>query len=181
MEQQIKQDILRSVSGLQLPAYENIPTVGLFLDQTAKYISEYLNPLLDTALTGSMISNYVKRKLIPNPVKKQYGREQIAYLFFIAVAKQVLSLEEIQWLITIQKQAYDLERAYRYFCQELQNVVFYVYGVRDSLETIGVDETDEKMLLRSTIIAVAHRAYLSSCLAALRKAEQPGDPQEEAD
>ncbi len=164
MDQQIKEEIIQSVSKLQLPAYREIPTVGLFLDQTAKYISEYLAPLLDTALTGSMISNYVKKKLIANPVKKQYGRDQIAYLFFIAVAKQIMTLEEIQCLIDQQKKVYEVERAYNYFCRELQNVVFYVCGVTDTLPTAEKDESDEKMLLRSTIIAVAHKAYVSQCL-----------------
>lgn len=172
MDQQIKEEIIQSVSKLQLPAYREIPTVGLFLDQTAKYISEYLSPLLDTALTGSMISNYVKKKLIANPVKKQYGRDQIAYLFFIAVAKQVISLEEIQCLIEQQKKVYDVERAYNYFCRELQNVVFYVCGVTDTMQTTGTDESDEKMLLRSTIIAVAHKSYLSQCLQRLNEKNQ---------
>ena len=53
-----------------LPSYNEIPNVGLYLEQTAKYISEYLTCLGDFALTGSMISNYVKKGLIKNPVKK---------------------------------------------------------------------------------------------------------------
>ena len=92
MEKTLKAEIAQTISDLHLPHYQEIPDVGLFLDQTAKYISEYLKPLQDTALTGSMVSNYVKKGLIRNPVKKQYGRDQIAYLFFIAVAKSVLSL-----------------------------------------------------------------------------------------
>ena len=169
MEQQIKQDITRSVQDLQLPHYREIPSVGLFLDQTAKYIGEYLTPLHGVELTTSMISNYVKKGLIDNPVKKQYSREQIAYLIFIAVAKSVLSLEEIQQLIGLQKLTYTPERAYEYFCRELENVMFYVYGLKDQLDTVGVDHTDEKTLLRSTIIAVAHKTYLSKCFAVLRE------------
>lgn len=164
MEQNIKQEILDSVRPLRLPGFEEIPSVGLFLDQTAKYITEFLRPLSLPDLTGSMISNYVKKGLIVNPVKKQYSREQIAYLIFIAVSKSVLSLEELQKLISLQQRTYSAERAYAYFCRELENVVFYVFGLKDSLETIGTDETDEKMLLRNTIIAVAHKAYLNKCL-----------------
>ena len=169
MDQQIKSEIARSVQDLRLPHYQEIPSVGLFLDQTAKYISEYLTPLHGVELTGSMISNYVKKGLIESPVKKQYGREQIAYLIFIAVAKSVLTLEEIQQLIGLQKLTYTPERAYEYFCRELENVMFYVYGLKDQLDTVGVDQTDEKMLLRSTIIAVSHKTYLSECFAVLRE------------
>ena len=93
MEQRLKAEIAGTIRTLRLPYYQEIPDVGLFLDQTAKYISQYLAPLQENALTGSMISNYVKKGLIANPVRKQYDREQIAYLFFIAVAKSVLTLE----------------------------------------------------------------------------------------
>ena len=74
-----------------LPRYEEIPDIGLYLDQTAKYINSYLEPLGEMSITPSMISNYVKHGLVENPIKKQYGQEQIAYLFFIAIAKSVLS------------------------------------------------------------------------------------------
>lgn len=175
MEQKIKEEIARSVAQLHLPHYQEIPNVGLFLDQTAKYISEYLAPLQEQALTGSMISNYVKKDLIANPVKKQYDREQIAYLFFIAVAKSVLTLDEISWVIRLQKQSYESERAYEYFCMELQNVLFYVFGLKDTLENLGSDHTDEKTILQNTVIAVAHKVYLNKCLAAMQhmEPEQP--------
>ena len=171
MEQTVKQEIQESVRALRLPGFEEIPSVGLFLDQTSKYISEFLRPLALPELTGSMISNYVKKGLISNPIKKQYSREQIAYLIFIAVSKSVLSLEELQKLIDLQKQTYSEQRAYAYFCRELENVVFYVFGLKDRVDTVGTDETDEKMLLRNTIIAVAHKAYLSKCLRRLNGEE----------
>ena len=168
MEQRIKHQIARSIMDLRLPHYQEIPNVGLFLDQTAKYISEALLPLQDGALTGSMISNYVKKGLVANPVRKQYDREQVAYLFFIAVAKSVLSLEEIQWMIRLQKASYSPEIAYEYFRQELQNILFYVFGLKEELDRVGQDNTDEKNILRNTIIAVAHKAYLNKTLAVLQ-------------
>ena len=87
MKQETKLAIAASVRDFCLPRYNEIPNVGLYLEQTTKYICEYLAPLGEFSLTSSMISNYVKKGLIANPVKKQYSREQIAYLFFIAVAK----------------------------------------------------------------------------------------------
>ena len=56
MEANIKQEIAQSIAALHLPPFDEIPDVGLFLDQTAKYVSEYLKPLQETALTGSMVS-----------------------------------------------------------------------------------------------------------------------------
>jgi hypothetical protein len=41
---------------IPLPTYDQIPNVGLYLEQVTKYISDHLAPLEDIQLTGSMIS-----------------------------------------------------------------------------------------------------------------------------
>ena len=128
-------------------------------------------PLQDVTITTSMISNYVKKKLVANPVKKQYGREQIAYLLFIAVAKTVMSMENIGQILLLQQRTYSPERAYEYFRREFENVLQYVFGRKETLATIGEEESDEKLLLRNVIISVAHKIYLDTCFAELRKAE----------
>lgn len=168
MEQAVKNAIKASVQTFSLPRYEEIPDMGLYLEQTVKFVSEYLSPLQSISLTASMASNYVKQGLIEKPVKKLYHREQIAYLFFIATVKSVLSLEDIQLLIQLQRKTYDTETAYQYFCREFENILFYVFGLKDSVEEIGVDSTDEKALLRNTIITAAHKIYLNKCLYALQ-------------
>ena len=97
MKQELKQQIGQSVQDFRLPRYQEIPDVGLYLEQASKYVCRYLSPILDTPLTASMISNYVKRGLLSSPVRKQYSRDQVAYLFFIAVAKNVLSLDALAY------------------------------------------------------------------------------------
>lgn len=164
LEQTWKQQAADVIANLHLPAYHAIPDVGLFLEQVTQYINSYLSPIDGAAITGSMISNYVKRGLIASPVKKQYNREQIAQLFFISAAKSVLSLEELQTILRVQQRTYPAGVAYDYFCQELENVLQYVFGVKDTLDTVGVEHSEEKTLLRNTIIAAAHRAYLAACL-----------------
>lgn len=167
MDQAHKDEILNSIRSFALPRYDEIPNVGLYLEQTSKYISEYLECLGDCALTGSMISNYVKKGLISNPVKKQYDRDQIAYLIFIAVAKSVLSMEDIRLLIRMQQSAYDSRKAYEYFRMELENVLFYIFGLKDTLDTVGNDRTHTKNMLRNVIITAAHKAYLDKYFAVL--------------
>ena len=68
MKQELKQQIGQSVQGFRLPRYQEIPDVGLYLEQATKYICRYLSPILETPLTASMISNYVKRGLLSSPV-----------------------------------------------------------------------------------------------------------------
>lgn len=168
MTRSMKDEIMAAAESFRLPRYNEIPDVGLYLEQVAKYIGDCLAPLEDVTITSSMISNYVKRGLIRNPVKKQYFRDQIAYLIYIAVAKNVLSLENIRTLIAMQRRTYDAQVAYDYFCMELENVIAYVFGRKQALETVGTDATDEKMMLRNTIITVAHKTYLDMCFRAIQ-------------
>lgn len=160
MRKEVKEEIVASIQDFRLPRYQEIPDVGLYLEQVAIYISERLAPLENITLTGSMISNYVKKGLLKSPVKKQYDRDQVAYLFFIAIAKSVISMEDIRLLFELQKKAYEPQRAYDYFCMEFENILQHVFGIKEQLDVIGVDDTDEKEMLRNTIITVAHKVYL---------------------
>ena len=172
MEQSGKEKIKTSVKDFSLPRYNDIPNVGLYLEQVVKYISEYLEPLGSFSITGSMVSNYVKKGLIENPVKKQYNREQIARIFFIAVAKNVLSMEDIRLLFEMQHETYEPRRAYDYFCNEFENMLQFVFGVKENLDTVGTDSNDTKTMLRNTIIAVAYKIYLDKYLAVLHSEEK---------
>ncbi len=172
MKLKTKQKIADSLQAFRLPRYEEIPDMGLYLDQTAKYVSEYLLPLEEGSLTPSMISNYVKKDLVANPVKKRYGREQIAYLFFIALTKNVLSLDGLINFIALQKRTYSLQKAYDYFCQQFESILYYTAEITDTLDIVGEDTTDEKRLLFSCIVAVTQKIYLERCLEAISREEQ---------
>lgn len=167
MEQKVKDAIAQSVQSFRLPRYEEIPDVGLYLNQATRYVAEYLAPLERVSITGSMVSNYVKKGLVDNPVRKQYNRRQIAYLIFIAVAKTALTLENIQLLLRVGMKAYDEKKAYDYFCREFENVLFFIFGLKDSVEAVGSETSDEKTMLRNTIITVAHKIYLDKYFSAL--------------
>jgi len=168
VDQQVLENIRESVRGIHLPRYQEIPSVGLYLEQVTKYVGECLAPLSEDEITGSMISNYVKRGLVANPVKKQYSREQIAYLIFIMCAKKVVSTEDIKLMVAIQRDTYTPERAYDYFCSEFENLLEYVFGVKDNIDVVGVDHTNEKVMLRNAIITAAHKIYLDKLFRALK-------------
>lgn len=162
-----------SIQDFCLPRYQQIPDVGLYLEQATKYIGSYLSPLADFTLTPSMISNYVKKGLIGNPVKKQYSREQIAYLFFITVAKSVLSLDALASFIQLQQRTHPLQQAYDYFCEELENILQFTFEVKDLLEIRDEDSSYEKRLLYTCIVAAVQKVYLERCL---RQLTQDGTP-----
>ena len=169
MDKEMKRRMAGSIRGFRLPRYAEIPTVGLSLEQTIKYINSYLAPLGCLELTGSMVSNYVKKGLIPAPVKKQYFPEQISYLFFVALAKNLTSMENIDLLISVQRGTYTLPVAYDYMCGELENMLFYFFGLKDRPEELGETESDEKNLLRGLIMSAANVIYLNNYIEYLRK------------
>lgn len=169
MKKKIKEDIAKSIKGFHLPRYNEITDVGLYLNQTTQYISDFLSPLEGITITSSMISNYVKQGLVKNAVKKQYGREQIAYIIYIAIAKTVLSMDDINLSIEMQKNSYTKQVAYDYFCMEFENIIAFVFGLKDSVDNIGVDDTEQKLMLRNTIITVSHKIYLDKYFSLIRE------------
>lgn len=167
MKPETKLRVAECLKDFRLPRYNEIPNMGLYLDQATKYVCEYLAPLGEFTLTPSMISNYVKKGLIANPVKKQYGREQIAYLFFIAVAKSVLSLDALTGFIRLQQRTYSLPKAYDYFCDQLESLLRYTFEATETLQICGEDNTDEKRLLFTCMVAAVQKVYLEKCLEAI--------------
>ena len=164
----MKRHLADSIREFHLPRYDQIPDVGLYLEQTTKYINGYLAPLGCMELTASMVSNYVKKGLIPAPVKKQYSAQHIAYLFFVAIAKNLMSMENIATLVEKQRSTYSLPVAYDYFCSELENTIFYVIGLKDTMDKLGQTESDEKNILWSLIFSASNVIYMNACCAEVR-------------
>ena len=172
MKDELKQQMAETIKAFRIPRYEELPNEGLYLEQTTQYINNILAPLNCIELTSSMISNYVKKGIIAPPIKKLYYAEQIAYLFYIAIAKNVLSLEHIVKLRQMQEKSYPKEIAYDYLCEELENVLFYIFGLKDKIDDIGRTKSDEKVLFREVIIAASNSIHLTSCFNALQSDEK---------
>ncbi len=159
------------VGDFRFPRYDELPNVGLYLEQVTKYINGCLKPLGCPEITPSMVSNYVKKGVIPAPVKKQYYVEQIAYLIFISVAKSAASIENLSQLFRIQRDTYDSKTAYDYFCSEFENMLRYICGIQDTAYHIGVTHTETKNMFRSLIIASTHILFIQNCFAEINTPE----------
>ncbi len=169
MDNNIKLMIAENIRGFRLPRYDELPNVGLYLEQTTKYINQCFEPLGCIEITSSMIRNYVKQGLVSNPVQKHYYADQIGYLICITILKQVAPLEHINKLFFRQKTVYQNQVAYDYFCMEIENVLYYRFGLKNSLEDVGTTSSIEKEMLRSAIIAVSHIIYFNACFNYLPK------------
>lgn len=137
---------------LQLPSYREIPDVGLYLDQ----VTRYLNGILaETAspVTPSMLSNYVKLKMVPKADHKTYGRDQIVRFLFISLAKSVLSMEQIRQTFALLEKTFSVEEEYTLFKTDLETLLG-----KGSLSVSG--RSEERELLKNIAEAVVHKMAL---------------------
>lgn len=165
MKQNVLDALSCSMRGFRLPRYSDIPDVGLYLEQTTKYINQCIRPLGLEDVTNSMIRNYVKQGLVTNPVQKRYSASQISHMIAIVLLKQVTPLENIRDLFSIMYRSnrYTVPVAYDYFCEEMENILHFRFGLKDSISDVGVTSSLEKEMLRSAITAVSHIVYLNNC------------------
>lgn len=145
----------------KMPRYQEIPNVGLYLEQTVKYINQCIEPL-NLSITSSMLSNYVKKGYVSRPIKKMYYQDQIAHLIFIAIVKQTLSMQNILQLFDLQQKTYSEEVAYNYFCSQLEEKLGNLFnGKTDASIPSNLDYG--KNTLTIVVIAIAHTIYLNFC------------------
>lgn len=151
-----------------LPKYSEIPDVGLFLEQVSKYINGYVELFGEPGLTGSMISNYVKKGIIDRPVRKQYSRAQIATLLFIVLAKTVMSLEDIRSMLDLQQQRCDTEQGYVYFRDHFLEIMEAV-SEDQAIQRRSEDEDLTVKMAQNIMITIAHKIYLDRNFMNLRE------------
>ena len=101
----------------RLPSWEKIPDFGLYMDQVVTLLTGYLDympPELkeEQVITPAAINNYVRKKIMPEPVKKKYYRVHIAYLIMVCTLKQSLSIPTLQKMIPMGLSEEELERVY---------------------------------------------------------------------
>ena len=93
------------------------------MEETINYLNEILAPFYNddnNLVTNYMINNYVKAKIVSSPIDKLYTREQIGYILFISLLKNITSLKNIASLFSFDK-AYSGNKEDLYsFCKELE-------------------------------------------------------------
>ena len=137
--------ILESVSRIDYIKPEDIPNIDLYMDQVTTFMEEQLVSSKryadDKILTKTMINNYAKNKLLPPPEKKRYSKEHVLMLIFIYYFKNILSINDIQTLLTPITQ--------EYFKSMTGKDMTYIYNEVFSMEKEQI-ESLKKDLLRNT-------------------------------
>lgn len=106
-----------------LPRWNDLPDFDLYMDQVISLMERYLGAPASPAekgLTASMVNNYVKTGMVPAPVKKRYGRLQLACLIVICALKTVLPLSVIKEILVDKLKQDDAPALYDRFCERFE-------------------------------------------------------------
>ncbi len=82
-------------------------------------------------ITAATINNYVRIKVMPEPVKRRYYRVHIAYLIIILTLKQSLSIALIQKVIPMGLSEEEVEHIYTaYASRHRQAAQYFIQQIR---------------------------------------------------
>jgi len=95
---------LKSLPDRHPVSWDQLPDIGLYMDQVLTYVDRQLGLFRQTGqehvLTPAMINNYIKDSLLPRAELKKYAPTHLAILTTIGALKQVLSMQDLQTLLS---------------------------------------------------------------------------------
>lgn len=170
--------ILESLDRIDYIKPDQIPGIDLYMDQVTTFVGEQLEHTKrypeDKILTKTMINNYAKNHLLPSPEKKKYSKEHILVLIFIYYFKSILSINDIQTLLTPLTEKYfqgdnaiDLSRIYtevfsleREQAEVLKQDLIATYETAGSTFEDAPEEDREFLQLFSFICLLSFDVYM---------------------
>lgn len=168
----------------RLPDWEHIPNFGLYMEQVVTLLKEYLDYLPpelkdEQIITAAAINNYVRKKIMPEPVKKKYYRVHIAYLLIICSMKQCLSIPTLQKMIPIGISEEELKAIYiaysrrhkiacRYFVSQVKEAAA---GILDHASEAEIATDSPEDLITSAAIVSGFSKLLAEKLLLLNGQE----------
>lgn len=138
-------EYIEKIGNFKLPNYELLPSIPLYMEQVTKYINMSLAPLVNddnsSLITGYMVNNYVKAKIINPPKDKQYDDEHIAYLIFITLLKNSASLKDIATFIELDKEFIkDRKDLYNFYKQLQEQILQETQGdIQNLIKECGLN------------------------------------------
>lgn len=119
-----------------LPSWKDIPDIGLYMEQVILLLKKYLDYLPpelkdEQIITAAAINNYVRTRIMPEPVKKKYYRVHIAYLVMICTLKQSIPIAVVSKIIPNGISENEVRRIYdNYASQHHKSVQYFLKQIR---------------------------------------------------
>ncbi len=151
----------------RLPAWEEIPDIGLYMDQIVTLLKSYLDympPELkeEQVITPAAINNYVRKRIMPEPVKKKYYRSHIAYLIMVCTLKQSLSIQTLKTMIPMGLSEEELRRVYSaYVIRHRMACTYFLEQVQIAAGGILDHETQSEISTADTNDLISTVAVIS--------------------
>ena len=171
----------RAVSGFKLPSWENIPDIGLYMDQVIVLLSQYLGLITSAGdkedgeqdedsgenkiFSAASVNNYVRLKIMPAPVKKKYYRVHIAYLIIIFTLKQAVSINIVKEMLSNELPEEDVQALYSdYIVKHHASTMLFTQIVRECAKDVLNPDMTGDNLVSSFVIQEALIAGFSRVL-----------------
>lgn len=143
----------------RLPSWEEIPDLGLYMEQVLALLRQYLDYLPpelkdEQFITAATINNYVRNRFMPEPCRKKYYRVHIAYLIMICTLKQTLSIATLHSMIPVglsEQEVREIYSAYaekhrlaaEYFIQQVRLAAGPILAHKRTQCALATSETSE--------------------------------------
>ena len=175
----------KNLESYQLPRWELLPDLGLYMEQVITLLKTYLSYLpaeeADPVITPAAINNYVRKKIMPMPVKKKYYRSHIAYLVMICTLKQSMSIPTLKTMLPENlsddalKQLYDsftvrYRASAKYFVRLVRETSA---GIFDGKDNKGVTAGNTEGLITSAALISGFARLLAGELLSLADITPP--------
>lgn len=151
----------------RLPAWEELPNIGLYMDQVVTLLTQYLDympPELkeEQVITPAAINNYVRKKIMPEPIRKKYYRVHIAYLIMVCTLKQCLSIPTLQTIIPMGLSEEEVRQTYSsYVKRHRMACTYFVKQVRIAAGGILDHEPESEITTDDTSDLISMVAVIS--------------------
>lgn len=161
----------RQLETLRPAEWEKLPDFPLYMDQVLSYMERQTIRLDESdALTASMVNNYTKTALVPRAEGKKYNREHLAYLTFICILKQVMSVRDMDLLIRAELDGdRSVESGYQAFLESLDTALTATAAEAERYENAeSLADTAVHFALLSYAAGLVSRRYVAQL-----RAEKP--------
>ena len=145
---------LRERLATQRPvAYDEMPDFPLYMDQMLSYMERQVLRFDDgDALTAAMVNNYTKSGLLPRAEGKKYNREHLCYLTAVCILKQVMSVKDVELLLSSVVPRDDVAGGYEAFRADLDRSLNLV---TDVMEGYPAEEDTAQAALHFALLSYA--------------------------
>jgi hypothetical protein len=158
--------LLEEFSQMELGDPGELPQIDLYMDQVItlleRNLKDFRRDQKDPLITGTMVNNYAKAKLLPAHNKKKYTGDHVLYLQVIYLLKQVLSTKDIGVLMA-QVEREDFGTFYA-SAREAQRQAFLDLGEEVRTRCRRVEECSTEDPTLTLILGLAAEAWARKLL-----------------